>query len=237
MMAWHQNSDRIGRLRRVATVLSTRALPLTVVVVAVPALHSSATAVVVVLYSAWSASEAWLEHPGANREAKASRDDRGTRSIVLGVHLLCIALPLLERTIVPVSPSLAWIGAGGLMFSAGAALRIAAVTVLGPYFTAHVQTKADQTICRYGPYRFMRHPSYVGLFLINVGVSLVLAAPLSAIAAAIATYASIARRVAVEEETLITAFGPSYRAYQRIVPRYLPAPKWLRLVPPSRQRG
>ena len=83
----------------------------------------------------------------------------------------------------------------------------------------------------------MRHPSYVGLFLINVGVSLVLAAPLSAIAAAIATYASIARRVAVEEETLITAFGPSYRAYQRIVPRYLPAPKWLRLVPPSRQRG
>ena len=138
MMAWHQNSDRIGRLRRVATVLSTRALPLTVVVVAVPALHSSATAVVVVLYSAWSASEAWLEHPGANREAKASRDDRGTRSIVLGVHLLCIALPLPggERSIPVISPSLAWIGAGGLMFSAGAALRIAAVTVLGPYCCA-----------------------------------------------------------------------------------------------------
>jgi protein-S-isoprenylcysteine O-methyltransferase Ste14 len=227
-----------GRIRRVLTVLGTRVLPLVVVAVVVPALHAPAVAAMLLLYSAWTAGEAWIEDPITNREARSSEDDRGTRVMVLGAHLLSVGAPFAEQTIFPSAVAPAWMAAGALIIVFGAALRLAAVVALGPYFTAHIQTKPDQTICRQGPYRYVRHPSYVGLFLINVGMSVILAAPVSAVIAALASCAAIARRVAVEEKRLSGVLGAEYDAYRNLVPRYCPlAKRWSAAAGTPQTRG
>lgn len=47
-------------------------------------------------------------------------------------------------------------------------LRLWAVWVLGPFFTVVVRVSDQQTVVDRGPYRWVRHPSYLGLLLTTV---------------------------------------------------------------------
>jgi len=70
--------------------------------------------------------------------------------------------------------------AGSSLIVAGIALRIVAIRALGPRFVSN--TTVDRVITS-GPYRWMRHPSEVGLLAAAAGAALLLD---SAIAATIA---------------------------------------------------
>ena len=108
----------------------------------------------------------------------------------------------------------------------GEALRLLANGYVGHVkvnFTQ--QARHDPKIGRLitgGPYAHMRHPLYVGTFLIGAGFCVaVRSVPMTVAALAffLLVYQDKARR---EEELIAGEWGADYAAYQRAVPRWLP---------------
>ncbi|MBI4353648.1 MAG: isoprenylcysteine carboxylmethyltransferase family protein [Candidatus Omnitrophica bacterium] len=73
-----------------------------------------------------------------------------------------------------------------------------------------------------GPYAHVRHPLYVGTFLIGTGFCLAVTSLWGALSA-LAMFCLLYRRKAMEEEALIAdEYGEVYEAYRRVVPRWIP---------------
>jgi len=73
-----------------------------------------------------------------------------------------------------------------------------------------------------GPYAFVRHPLYLGTFLIGAGFC-VIGGNLWVSAGALVFFLTVYRRKMVKEEALIVdELGAPYLAYQAAVPRWLP---------------
>ena len=109
----------------------------------------------------------------------------------------------------------------GLML-AGIAFRWYAMKVLGRFFTFDVAIQVGHTVVDVGPYRYIRHPSYTGALLTQMGLGLALGnwAALFAILACVGI--GYAYRIAIEEEVLVSALGEPYREYMRRTRRLIP---------------
>ncbi|NBH07711.1 isoprenylcysteine carboxylmethyltransferase family protein, partial [Amycolatopsis sp. SID8362] len=170
--------------------------------------------------SAWTVAEVAAEDDAANAAAVHSGDDGGTRHGIVVTHLLAWWAPLLttsrNRRTAPVV-------AGAALVVAGGWLRVAAVRALGKRFTGHVRVLPEQQVCVRGPYAFVRHPSYVGLFGLNAGPVLSAGSPAVAAAFAVATALTNLRRVRVEERLLHERLGAPYARYAAATPRFVPA--------------
>jgi methyltransferase len=95
-----------------------------------------------------------------------------------------------------------WIGAA--VFVAGKAVKYWAIAALGPLWTFRVLVLPEHPRVASGPYRYVRHPNYVGVVGELVGVALALHAPVAG-SVAIGVFAwLLARRVAVETRALAT---------------------------------
>jgi protein-S-isoprenylcysteine O-methyltransferase Ste14 len=78
-----------------------------------------------------------------------------------------------------------------------------------------IQTERGQTVCQEGPYRYLRHPGYLGGLLFGLSSPLVLGSLLAMIPAALAAVLLVIRTV-LEDRTL-QAELPGYIAYTREV--------------------
>ena len=89
-----------------------------------------------------------------------------------------------------------------LIFLAAKALKWWAIVSLGPFWTFRVIVVPGARLVAGGPYRWLRHPNYVGVMGELAGVALMTGAPLSGVAG-IATFgALVIRRMSVEERAL-----------------------------------
>jgi protein-S-isoprenylcysteine O-methyltransferase Ste14 len=61
---------------------------------------------------------------------------------------------------------------GILFYIVGLFLRYYGSYILGNNFTRHVQVSASMNLVQHGPYRYLRHPLYLGLFLITIAFPL-----------------------------------------------------------------
>jgi|SRR5208337_1951199 len=114
---------------------------------------------------------------------------------------------------------------GLLMMILGYAIFIWSVIARGRYATSW-QMPMDHKLVNWGPYRFVRHPSYLGYYLMFIGFTLLWHNALALVPLiAIPGYVLIARR---EEEMLVARFGGAYVKYQKRVGRFLPK------VPPKK---
>src|SRR5690348_13756232 len=59
---------------------------------------------------------------------------------------------------------------GAVVFAAGLALRAWAVKELGRFFKFTVVVQEEHRVVDTGPYRLIRHPSYTGLLLVELGL-------------------------------------------------------------------
>ena len=102
---------------------------------------------------------------------------------------------------------------------AGYFLFIWSVRVRGR-FSVSWAMPVDQKLVTWGPYRFVRHPSYLGYFLMFAGFFLVWSSVL-AIVPLVAVFGYY-RVSVVEEEFLVKRFGDVYREYQSRTGRFVP---------------
>jgi protein-S-isoprenylcysteine O-methyltransferase Ste14 len=134
------------------------------------------------------------------------------------VPLLMISIPDWLRW--PAIAPLAWTGVGASF--AGLLLRLWAVLTLRKRYTRTLLIHDDHSIERRGPYRFVRHPGYLGSLLCLNGFALASgSAAVFAVSLAV-TLTAYAYRISAEDKMLVAAFGESYEAYRREVNALLP---------------
>lgn len=114
----------------------------------------------------------------------------------------------------------AWIGLG--CAATGLALRTWAVVHLGAAFTWHIATDRAATLITSGPFSLVRHPSYVGAFLLYAGSVVFLQAWFTLLPALLLMPMAFARRIRWEEEALTNRFGASYETYKGRVGGWFP---------------
>ena len=100
------------------------------------------------------------------------------------------------------SPSPSVSTAGVAIFAAAKALKWWAILSLGPFWTFRVIVVPGAALVAKGPYRWLRHPNYIGVVGELAGVAMMTGAWVSGVAA-IATFgALLMKRIAVEERAL-----------------------------------
>jgi protein-S-isoprenylcysteine O-methyltransferase len=111
---------------------------------------------------------------------------------------------------------------GLAVFAAGLALRAWAVHELGRFFKFTVVVQADHRVVDSGPYRLIRHPSYTGLLMAELGLGIALGTWLSIPLCLAPPLIGFSLRLTHEERVLADELGEPYRAYMRHTQRLVP---------------
>jgi len=122
--------------------------------------------------------------------------------------------------VVPGLPLVAWMGV--LLGAVGLALRLSAVFTLRERYTRTLLVGNEHNIERRGPYRWVRHPGYLGSLLCLNGIALASGNVATLVASVLATSAAYAYRITVEDEMLVARLGRPYVEYRQQVGALLP---------------
>jgi len=118
-------------------------------------------------------------------------------------------------------PAVPWLVLPALAVLVGASLlRWWVIATLGPHWNVRIMASLSMGVVTGGPYRFVRHPNYVAVFLELLALPLVHGAYVTAIGGALAHVWVLAQRIRAEDEFLLA--DPAYRAVMGGKPRFLP---------------
>jgi protein-S-isoprenylcysteine O-methyltransferase Ste14 len=116
----------------------------------------------------------------------------------------------------------AWLRwSGAPIMAVSAVLLFWTLHTLGKNLTDTVVTRRDHTLVTTGPYRWVRHPFYVTVSLLILGVSLLTASWFLFLAGGL-LLALLAIRTRIEEANLVARFGEAYRSYMALTGRFFP---------------
>ena len=110
---------------------------------------------------------------------------------------------------------------GFLLYTAGGVLRIAPIFVLGRRFSGLVAIQPGHRLVTTGLYGIIRHPSYLGLFVLALGWGLAFRSGVG-VAIAVMMLVVVLARIEAEERLLSETFGPEYDAYRARTWRLVP---------------
>jgi len=110
-------------------------------------------------------------------------------------------------------------GMGITLMAIGYKLFISSVIVRGRYSVSWEMTE-DHKLIVTGPYRYIRHPSYMGYFLMFSGLSLIWLNLLSFLP--LIGIAGYVRVTDIEEQLLMKRFGTEYEVYRKKTGRFIP---------------
>jgi protein-S-isoprenylcysteine O-methyltransferase Ste14 len=112
-----------------------------------------------------------------------------------------------------------WLGV--LLYAAGGVLRLAPVFVLGRRFSGLVAIQTEHRLVSSGLYGVIRHPSYLGLFVLMLGWGLAFRSGVGVVIAVLSLGVLLAR-IQAEERLLSETFGAEYDAYRARTWRLIP---------------
>jgi protein-S-isoprenylcysteine O-methyltransferase Ste14 len=153
------------------------------------------------------------------------REDPASRWIfapaAAGSLLLFWLLPYMDRRDLGTldGGTVRYFGLGVLL--GGSVLRIWPMFVLGRRFSGLVAIQQGHELVTDGPYRWVRHPSYLGMMLGLVGWALVFRSAVGLVVTALGLPLLLAR-IESEEALLASHFGPAYDEYRRRTWRLVP---------------
>ena len=123
-------------------------------------------------------------------------------------------------------PAPVWLRWTGVAIGAlSAVVLLWTLSNLGKNLTDTVVTRREHTMVSSGPYRWVRHPFYIGVSLAIVANGLV-AANWFILGAGAVVVALLVLRTRTEERKLLERFGDSYRAYMDRTGRFVPKIKF-----------
>jgi protein-S-isoprenylcysteine O-methyltransferase Ste14 len=110
---------------------------------------------------------------------------------------------------------------GFVLYTAGGILRLAPVFVLGRRFSGLVAIQPEHRLVTSGLYGAIRHPSYLGLFILMLGWGVAFRSGLGVVIAVLSLVVVLAR-IHAEERLLSESFGAEYDAYRARTWRLIP---------------
>ncbi len=158
----------------------------------------------------------WRNH---RARLKQSEHDRSTAREITVLGLLGVTSGLLLRSPTPALSSLL---TGVTLFVFGGALRFWSIRTLGHFFTLTLQVNPEQRVVRSGPYRRLRHPSYLGGELALLGIGLTCGNAFAAIAMVLPMVIAHVRRISIEERMMEHSMGEPWREHARQTWRLIP---------------
>lgn len=146
------------------------------------------------------------------------------RGVLAPVWLAAIALyvlypPWMAGLALPLPAWLRW--AGVVLFLAALAWNSWAQVALGREYSRILRLREDRRLVTAGPYRWIRHPMYLGGSLFFLGV-LLEASDVLVAAAMVFSAALLLARIPREEAMMLEGFGDAYREYMGRTGRVLP---------------
>lgn len=102
------------------------------------------------------------------------------------------------------------------------AIRISAIIHLGKSFSYDVRRPAGNALICTGPYRFIRHPAYLGIIILATLPGLIVGSVVGFIGLALTTLVQTLMRIKAEDKMLAQEFGEAFREYARKTKRLLP---------------
>ena len=178
-----------------------------------------------ILYWTWVASEVVIGIATRTRQSTGRVHDRGSLLLLWVVVFSSMTAAIWISEVTPPnlfggSRSLKL--AGVVVLVIALAIRWTAIYTLGKSFSSNVAILDSQSLNRSGLYRYVRHPSYLGLMLVFLSVGLHSRNWLSLAIAVVPTTAALLYRIRVEESALRQAFGDAYVSYSKEVSRLIP---------------
>jgi methyltransferase len=110
-------------------------------------------------------------------------------------------LMAIEGAIAPSPPGVTSVS-GALVFLAAKALKLWAISTLGPRWTFRVLVPPDVPLVSTGPYAWLRHPNYAAVFGEIIGFAMLVRAPITGLLSLIGFGVLVRKRIAVEERAL-----------------------------------
>jgi len=166
--------------------------------------------------------------PETIAERGRPKEMRGWDRVVSG--LWSLAQFLLLPLVAGLDVRFGWIGELGVAWHAAGAVALAAGLGLGgwamisnAYFSTVVRIQSDRghTVCRSGPYAFVRHPGYAGFMLHSLGIPFLLGSLWALIPGILAIVLMVIR--SFWEDRTLQAELPGYRDFvQEVRYRLLP---------------
>jgi len=104
----------------------------------------------------------------------------------------------------------------------GIAIRQWAIAVLGRFFSGTIGVQKEQRVVDSGPYRLVRHPSYSGALLLQIGVGLAVQTWGAVVVIVIGFALAYGHRMMVEEKVLVRELGDGYVQYMKRTKRLIP---------------
>ena len=191
--------------------------------------HGVAALVMLLLY----AIESELRFGAKARSFSTGSSDRKSSlavSLASGVPVLGFVLAMkassdwvpnfFHTPSLPDMPAVAWVGV--VLAGGGLLLRAAALLTLRERYTRTLMIQDEHAFERGGPYRWIRHPGYLGSLLCLNGIAIASGSVVVLLASMVATFAAYAYRIRVEDEMLVKTFGEPYAAYRREVNALVP---------------
>ncbi|MGA9958390.1 MAG: isoprenylcysteine carboxylmethyltransferase family protein [Acidobacteriaceae bacterium] len=178
-----------------------------------------------ILFYGWCFSEVYIALGMRTRNSGGNTRDRGTQLLLWIVIFFSIfACEWISGSHAPTMFGGAhWLKTCGIVvFIIGLAIRWIAILSLGKSFSANVAIQPSQTIYRGGMYRWIRHPSYLGMLIIFLAIGIHSRNWLGLFVVLIPTTLALLYRIHVEEIALNSAFGEAYASYSKTTRRLLP---------------
>ena len=153
------------------------------------------------------------------------REDRADRWVLLAFAVLGLLLSYLPALTDRLDMwtidgnTVRWLGVA--VFTAGGALRVWPVFVLGRRFSGLVAIQSGHTLVTTEIYQRIRHPSYLGLLVASVGWALVFRSVVGLLLSG-ALLVPLIARIRYEERRLAGEFGEVYADYRRRTWRLVP---------------
>jgi protein-S-isoprenylcysteine O-methyltransferase Ste14 len=148
---------------------------------------------------------------------QAGEFDRGSSKVIWISGLISILLVLLAPILNANqmgdwnSGYFGWLGL--LLMVGGLFMRYWAAKTLSKFYTRTLQTFEEQQIIQQAPYNIIRHPGYLGTFVMEIRAGLAIANWVILIVIAVMGVLSRVYRIQVEEEMLKTVFEEQYTVY------------------------
>lgn len=172
-----------------------------------------------------AAASLWLSQPAfSSNDTKAhKKSDKKSILIILIMSSISVVSSVVEWAYFTDASSVRWLTVlGVLLMITGISIRIWAIKTLGKNFTATATITDNHQFISSGPYKFVRHPSYLGAFLAIVGCPVFLNATLATLIAFLSMTIAYIIRINVEEKMLTSYFCESYERYKRETKMFIP---------------
>jgi len=151
-------------------------------------------------------------------------DRRTGAQIIWSIYFIQLAATL-EAAYLRYPQSVAWDAvayAALIGCTIGLSIRTWAVMTLGKLFTMHISIEPGHVVVCSGPYRFVRHPSYLGALILYLSAAIFLHAWYTVLGGMLVLPFAFLRRIHYEEARLLGEFGSEYAAYQRKTKKLIP---------------